>query len=299
MTSEAIVVDFLSHLRSERHYSMHTVKAYGRDLERFRNLFTADWENLDLHAIRSVMAKLSRQGLHPRSIRRLLSAVRSFARWAEREGRLSRNVTIGVRGPKTDRPLPGSLQVDTATQIMEAFGSEPLDIRDRAIVELLYSSGLRLSELVGLDLPDLDLASAQVRVLGKGRRERILPVGRYAQEALREWLAVRSSWAAPEQAAVFVSRRGQRLGPCGVQMRVRRIGIRAGIGERLHPHRLRHAFASHLLESSGDLRAVQELLGHADLATTQIYTHLDFQHLAQTYDKAHPRARRRSQPDPG
>lgn len=146
MTSEAIVVDFLSHLRSERHYSMHTVKAYGRDLERFRNLFTADWENLDLHAIRSVMAKLSRQGLHPRSIRRLLSAVRSFARWAEREGRLSRNVTIGVRGPKTDRPLPGSLQVDTATQIMEAFGSEPLDIRDRAIVELLYSSGLRLRD---------------------------------------------------------------------------------------------------------------------------------------------------------
>jgi integrase/recombinase XerC len=296
MPSEAIVVDFLSHLRAERNYSIHTVKAYGRDLDQFRQLFTADWESLDLPALRSVMAHLARQGLHPRSIRRLLSAVRSFARWAKREGRLSRNVAVGVRGPKTDRPLPGSLQVDTATQIMDAFGSDLMDLRDKAIVELFYSSGLRLSELVGLDLPNLDLVGAQVRVLGKGKRERILPVGRHARDALEKWLAGRSEWAAPEQTAVFVSRRGQRLGPRGIQARVRLIGIRAGIGERLHPHRLRHAFASHLLESSGDLRAVQELLGHADLATTQIYTHLDFQHLAQTYDKAHPRARRRSHP---
>lgn len=234
------------------------------------------------------------------------------------EGLLAHNPAAALRGPKLGRPLPRVLDVDQAAQAMQgpgggcaargsagrdpagaaipgsaASGLDPRDLRDRAILELFYSSGLRLSELTGLDLGGLDLQAGLVRVLGKGRRERSVPVGRRAREALRAWLAVRSDWVGPEEPALFVSRRG-RLSNRAVQSRLAQAGVQAGLPERLHPHRLRHAFASHLLESSGDLRAVQELLGHADLATTQIYTHLDFQHLAQVYDQAHPRARRKS-----
>lgn len=286
--------DFLEHLRIERHLSPHTIHAYQRDLTRVEHLLTQGWENLDAAALRSITARLSREGLHPHSIRRLLSAVRSFARWALREGRLSHNLTTGVRGPKAHRTLPGTLTVEDTFQALAILGESEIDQRDQAILELLYSSGLRLSELVGLNLSDLDLGSAQVRVLGKGRKERIVPVGRKARQALQLWIQLRTQWALPEETALFVSRRGTRLGARSIQQRLHQAGLRAGINERLHPHRLRHAFASHLLESSGDLRAVQELLGHADLATTQIYTHLDFQHLAQVYDQTHPRARRRN-----
>jgi integrase/recombinase XerC len=210
-----------------------------------------------------------------------------------REGLIESNPATAIRGPKLGRPLPHVLDVDQAGRAMVPSGSDALEQRDRAMLELFYSSGLRLSELTGLDRVRLDLDAGLVRVLGKGRRERTVPVGRMAREALRDWLAKRPELAAPEEMALFVSLRGRRLSNRAVQNRIARAGMRAGLGERLHPHRLRHAFASHMLESSGDLRAVQELLGHADLATTQIYTHLDFQHLAQVYDKAHPRARRR------
>ena len=292
--ADASIAAFLDHLRHERGLSPHTVLAYGRDLTRLRAGFAGDWPELDPTTLRRIAAGLARCGSNPRTIQRFLSAVRSFGEWAVREGLLESNPAASLRGPKLGRPLPRGLDVDQAGRAMAQPGGDALELRDRAMLELFYSSGLRLSELTGLDLGSLDLEAGLVRVLGKGRRERTVPVGRLAREALRAWLALRPGWAAPQEGALFVSRRGGRLGNRAVQSRLALAGLRAGLGERLHPHRLRHAFASHMLESSGDLRAVQELLGHADLATTQIYTHLDFQHLAQVYDNAHPRARRKA-----
>jgi len=292
--TDVTIAAFLDHLRHERGLSPHTVVAYGRDLHRLRAGFAGDWPALDPTTLRRIAAGLARGGSNPRTIQRFLSAARSFGKWAVREGLLEHNPAASLRGPKLGRPLPRGLDVDQADRAMAQPGGDALELRDRAMLELFYSSGLRLSELTGLDLGSLDLDAGLVRVLGKGRRERTVPVGRLAREALRAWLALRPGWAAPEEGALFVSRRGGRLGNRAVQSRLALAGLRAGLGERLHPHRLRHAFASHMLESSGDLRAVQELLGHADLATTQIYTHLDFQHLAQVYDKAHPRARRKA-----
>jgi integrase/recombinase XerC len=291
--TDSILAAFLDHLRHERGLSPHTVAAYGRDLHRLRAGFCGNWTDLDPAALRHIAAGLARGGSNPRTIQRFLSAARTFGKWAVREGLLEHNPAAALRGPKLGRPLPRGLDVDQAGRAMAQPGQDALDLRDRAMLELFYSSGLRLSELTGLDRESLDLDAGLVRVLGKGRRERTVPVGRMARDALREWLAVRPVWAASGERAIFVSRRGSRLGNRAVQSRLALAGLRAGLGERLHPHRLRHAFASHMLESSGDLRAVQELLGHADLATTQIYTHLDFQHLAQVYDKAHPRARRK------
>ncbi|AGA31796.1 Tyrosine recombinase XerC [Thioalkalivibrio nitratireducens DSM 14787] len=292
--ADPAVAAFLEHLRGERGLSAHTVSAYARDLERLRGLVADTWNELQPADLRRAAAALARDGQKPRSVQRFLSAARSFGRWAVREGWMEHNPAAAVRGPRLGRPLPRTLDVDQAERAMCPQGDDGLDLRDRALLELFYSSGLRLSELTGLDLGGLDLDAGLVRVLGKGRRERTVPVGRPARAVLREWLAVRADWAGPDQPALFVSQRGRRLGNRAVQYRLAQAGLRAGLPERLHPHRLRHAFASHLLESSGDLRAVQELLGHADLATTQIYTHLDFQHLAQVYDSAHPRARRRS-----
>jgi integrase/recombinase XerC len=292
--TDSTLAAFLDHLRHERGLSPHTVAAYGRDLYRLRAGFAGGWPALDPAALRRIAAGLARGGSNPRTIQRFLSAARTFGKWAAREGLLAHNPAAALRGPKLGRPLPRGLDVDQAGRAMDQPGEDALDLRDRAMLELFYSSGLRLSELTGLDLGSLDLDAGLVRVLGKGRRERTLPVGRMARDALRQWLVVRPGWAASGERAVFVSRRGGRLGNRAVQSRLALAGQRAGLGERLHPHRLRHAFASHMLESSGDLRAVQELLGHADLATTQIYTHLDFQHLAQVYDQAHPRARRRT-----
>jgi len=290
---DAAVQAFLDHLRHERGLSPHTVSAYGRDLDRLRCGFTGNWEDLDPAALRRIAAGMARAGRNPRSIQRFLSAARSFGRWAVREGLLESSPAASLRGPRPRRPLPRGLDVDQAARAMLQPSDRTLDLRDRAMLELFYSSGLRLSELTRLDLGSVDLADGLVRVLGKGRRERTVPVGQIARRALQDWLAVRSEWAAPGELALFLSQRGRRLGNRAVQNRLALAGQRVGLAERLHPHRLRHAFASHLLESSGDLRAVQELLGHADLATTQIYTHLDFQHLAQVYDGAHPRARRK------
>jgi integrase/recombinase XerC len=219
--------------------------------------------------------------------------VRSFCRFLLREGVLRSNPCGDVRAPKAARRLPGTLDADQMGRLLEAAPENSLQVRDLAIMELLYSSGLRLSELVGLDLPDLDLADRTVRVLGKGRKERIVPVGRKAVAAVQAWLAERQALAAGGTAAVFVGRNGRRLGARAIQLRVAEAARRQGVPVGVHPHLFRHSFASHLLESSGDLRGVQELLGHANISTTQVYTHLDFQHLAKVYDKAHPRARRK------
>ena len=292
-TPDADIAAFLAHLSDVRGHSPHTVQAYRRDLTRLRRLHPGPWDELDPGEMRRISGQLARQGLHPRSIRRFLSAARGFFAFQVERRRLSANPAAGLRGPRSGRALPRGLDVDqTQRALAPADPSDPaLAARDQAMLELLYSSGLRLSELTGLDLADLDLETGLVRVLGKGRRQRSIPVGSVARSALRAWLEQRRDWAAPGETALFLTRRGTRIGNRAVQHRVAIAGRRAGLDVRLHPHRLRHAFASHLLESSGDLRAIQELLGHANLETTQIYTHLDYQHLAQVYDAAHPRAR--------
>jgi integrase/recombinase XerC len=291
------IESFLSGLRFERRLSAHTISAYARDLGAFAGFCekegVASLDALDAHHIRSFAAESHRRGLAPRSIARRLSAVRSFLRVLVANGHLGANVASNVSAPKPRRRLPGTLDADQVAKLLESSGDGALDLRDRAMLELFYSSGLRLAELVRLELADLDFADKTVRVTGKGNKTRILPVGRHALEAVRHWLPERSGLAPREEPALFVSRNGNRLAPRSVQARLDRWARARGSERHLHPHLLRHSFASHLLESSGDLRAVQELLGHASISTTQVYTHLDFQHLATSYDKAHPRARRR------
>ncbi len=230
-----------------------------------------------------------------RSLQRNLSAIRAFYRFLLREGLVTRNAAQSVRAPKSPRLLPSLLDADQTARLLEMDGSDPVGRRDRAMLELIYSSGLRVAELVGLDLDDLDFTQGEVRVTGKGNQQRLLPVGRLALRAIRDWLPQRQEWLAGNgERALFVNRRGRRLSTRSVQYRAAHWGVRQGLASHVHPHMLRHSFASHMLESSGDLRAVQELLGHANISTTQIYTHLDFQHLAKVYDQAHPRARRKT-----
>lgn len=287
---------FLHHLNVERRFSPHTLSGYRRDLELALGHFDAqgitDWLAVNAHHVRSLVAARHRAGINGRSLQRLLSALRSFYRYLLREGEVSANPAVGIRAPKSARRLPKTLDVDQTARLLDWDSNDPLAIRDHAIMELLYSSGLRLSELLDLQLGDLDLKEATVRVVGKGRKTRVAPVGRQARMALAAWLRVRNAMSTDEL-ALFLSQRGQRLSPRTVQQRLQRWGRNRGLPGRLHPHMLRHSCASHVLESSSDLRAVQELLGHADIATTQIYTHLDFQHLAKVYDAAHPRARKR------
>lgn len=294
---DAWIADFLRHLQAERRYSPHTVAAYARDLAAFAEDLQAEgiehWTAVRPHQVRTLIARQHRRGLSGRSLRRRLSALRRFYQYLLREGRVANNPALDVSAPKSERRLPEILDVDQAGRLLAVQADDVLALRDQAIMELLYSSGLRLSELVALDLEDLDLADGQLRVTGKGRKIRDLPVGRAAREALRRWLQARAQLAPPGIRALFVSRRGTRLSARSVQSRLRLWAQLQGLDRPVHPHMLRHSFASHLLESSGDLRAVQELLGHADISTTQIYTHLDFQHLAKVYDAAHPRARRR------
>ena len=294
---QAGVTRYLDSLRTERRLSPHTASNYARDLAALVDYCVAHgigaWDGLDSQHVRSFAAQCHRRGLAPRSIQRRLSAVRSFCRHLIREGGLTSDPAADVQAPKARKRLPTTLDADTMARLLEFRSDERLGVRDKAIMELFYSSGLRLAELLGLDLPDLDLRDRTVRVLGKGRKVRIVPVGRVAAEALAKWLGERAALAAADEPAVFVGVNGRRLGPRIVQRRIARWARLQGLPEHVHPHLFRHSFASHLLESSGDLRAVQELLGHANISTTQVYTHLDFQHLARIYDAAHPRARRK------
>ena len=288
---------FLHHLAHERRFSDHTLTSYGRDLTGFRSWLEdrerGPWERLDQQTVRDYVAWRHRGGASGRTLQRELSALRSFYRYLLREKLANHNPALGVRAPKTARELPATLEVDQLCGLLDKPHADPLALRDKAMIELFYSSGLRLAELVAVDVRDVGADDAILEVTGKGNKTRRIPVGSKAVEAIGRWLQVRGNYAEADQNALFVSRRGNRIHPRTVQQRLQRWALTQGATRDVHPHLLRHSFASHLLESSGDLRAVQELLGHTDIGTTQIYTHLDFQHLAQVYDKAHPRARKK------
>ena len=245
--------------------------------------------------IRMFIATRHQQKTAAKSLQRQLSSLRGLFHFAIGQGELKANPAVDISPPKSGKKLPHVLDTDQAAQLLTIDGNDPLSIRDKAIMELFYSSGLRLSELVNLDLGDLDRDERIVTVTGKGNKQRLVPVGRLALQALNSWLRTRLLWLPPnsDQPALFITRKGERLKQRAIQLRLKKWGITQGTDRPVHPHMLRHSFASHLLESSGDLRAVQELLGHADISTTQIYTHLDFQHLAAVYDKAHPRAKKK------
>ncbi|MAA74469.1 MAG: tyrosine recombinase XerC [Salinisphaeraceae bacterium] len=297
MTPGEQVRAFRDHLRHERRLSPRTLDSYRRDLNAVlqycddRGINT--WSGLDVHGVRGLVGARHRAGASPASLARLLSALRSFYHWLIREGHAGHNPAAGVRGPKRRRPLPGTLDADQVSQLLnvDPAAGDVVALRDQAMFELLYSSGLRRAELLGLDCSDLNIATGEVQVLGKGSKQRRVPVGRIARQALGAWLACRGELAAPDEPALFVSQRGTRLSPGALAQRLKTRARAQGLPVRLNPHKLRHSFASHVLQSSGDLRAVQELLGHANISTTQIYTHLDFQRLAEVYDAAHPRAR--------
>ncbi len=289
---------FLEHLRVARRLSDNTLAAYRRDLDRLladaQVQALADWRELHGEQLRAIVARSHRQGLNGRSLARWLSAVRSFCRLLLREGRLAANPAAGLRAPKAPRKLPAVLDADAMGAFLDNIGNDTvsndplLAARDRALFELAYSSGLRVSELVAVRWHDFATGMDELRVTGKGNKTRVVPVGSQARAALADWRALQ-----PPGEFVFPGRKSGHLGARAVQIRLRQLGLRQGVAQRLHPHLLRHSCASHVLESSQDLRGVQELLGHADIATTQIYTHLDFQHLARVYDSAHPRARRK------
>ena len=292
---ETRIDSFVRHLEKERRLSPHTVTAYRRDLNTliiFCEKHSANIESVDSYFIRRFASDSHRKGASPRSVARRLSAVRGFFGYLMRTGVVSVNPAINIQAPKPSRRLPATLDADEVASLLKISTEDALSIRDRAILELFYSSGLRLAELVSTNLVDLDFKDGTVRVIGKGNKTRVVPVGRHALEALKAWMLIRGSMAKKEEEAIFVTQRGTRIACRTVQARLKRWGIRQGALTSIHPHMLRHSFATHMLESSGDLRAVQELLGHASISTTQVYTHLDFQHLAQIYDKAHPRARR-------
>jgi integrase/recombinase XerC len=289
----AAVAGFLEHLQVERQGSAHTLDAYRRDLAALTHWAQGQSKELiglDAEQLRAFVAAEHRRGLSPKSLQRRLSACRGFYRWLLRHGRIVASPAQAIRAPRAPRRLPQVLDADEAARLVEVPTDVPLGLRDRALLELFYSSGLRLSELCALRWRDLDLAEGLVTVLGKGRKQRSVPVGSHARGALAAW---RADQAPATDAPVFPGRNGA-ITPRAVQLRLRQLAQRQGLFKRVYPHLLRHSFASHVLESSGDLRGVQELLGHADIATTQIYTHLDFQHLAKVYDAAHPRAKRKT-----
>ena len=290
---------FIETLRSEKYYSPHTCANYRRDLERFFEFLQArgieQWKAASFNDVSAYAAHRHRQGRKSRTIARELSSIRSFFQHQIRQGRLTRNPALEVSAPKSNKPLPKTCDAESLDQLLRTGGSEDeLVIRDVAIFELIYSSGLRLAEVIGIDLDDLDLRQGQLVVTGKGNKTRYLPVGSKAIEAVQAWLRLRPKLCRNSQEmALFISKRGQRISARSVQSRLNRRIEQQALAQKLSPHVLRHSFATHLLESSSDLRAVQELLGHANIATTQVYTHLDFQHLAKVYDSAHPRARRK------
>jgi integrase/recombinase XerC len=287
--------DYLAELAHQRLASPHTLSAYGRDLVVLRDLLGgSEIVSAQEGQLRRCLMQLHGRGLSPRSLARTLSAWRGYYRWLAKRGVIENNPCAGIKPPKRSRPLPKALSPDQTYALLEVEARDALEYRDKAMFELFYSSGLRLSELAGLDLGMVvDLAEREVTVTGKRSKSRTVPVGEAALAALREWLTQRPLMSDPDEAALFVSRLGSRLTPRSIERRLALWAQRCGLGVHVHPHMLRHSFASHLLQSSGDLRAVQELLGHASIAATQVYTHLDFQHLSKVYDAAHPRARKK------
>lgn len=287
---------YIDHLRDERGLAERTRQAYARDLEDLTALLSEEGlntpESVREHHVRASVARLHRRGRGGKSLQRYLSSVRGFYKWLMREKRASHNPAAAVRAPKAPRKLPQTLDADTIGQLLEIPTDTPIAIRDKAIMELIYSSGLRLSEVTGLNWNQVDVGGGMVTVRGKGNKTRMVPIGRVAVEALSAWRKEQVGMSGFDTSAVFTSKRGGVLSQRAVQARIRHWAKHQGLPQRVYPHLLRHSFASHVLESSGDLRAVQELLGHSDISTTQIYTHLDFQHLASVYDKAHPRAKK-------
>lgn len=290
---------YLDELAQQRRQSPHTVSNYGRDLRVLCALMAeaggiAGFDALQPHHVRRFIAQLHARGLGGRSLARMLSAWRGFYRWLGLRGETVTNPVEGVRAPKSPKHLPKVLSPDEANRLLDGSSEEPLAIRDQAMFELFYSSGLRLAELVMLDLACLeDVRNGEVRVLGKRSKPRLVPVGSKALLALEAWIGRRSEMALPGETALFVGKRGRRISPRVIEAQLERLAVAQGLPAHVHPHMLRHSFASHVLQSSGDLRAVQEMLGHASIASTQVYTHLDFQHLAKVYDSAHPRAKRK------
>ncbi|MDR0441649.1 MAG: tyrosine recombinase XerC [Candidatus Accumulibacter sp.] len=303
MNPSAPVDRYLAELADQRRQSPHTVNNYRRDLSVLDRLIgempgDVAYAFLQPHHVRRFVAQLHARGLSGRSLARMLSAWRGFFRWLGLRGEIGANPVEGVKAPKRPHLLPKALSVDEARRLLnrqgENGGEEALELRDQAMFELFYSSGLRLAELASLDLSCLsDLNEGEIRVLGKRNKPRIVPVGEVACEAIRRWTKRRAEVARTEETALFVGKRGARIHPRVIEERLKRRGQAQGMPVGVHPHMLRHSFASHLLQSSGDLRAVQEMLGHASIASTQVYTHLDYQHLAKVYDAAHPRAKRK------
>ncbi|AKG69294.1 MULTISPECIES: tyrosine recombinase XerC [Serratia] len=286
---------FLRYLKVERQLSPLTQISYSRQLQALiamaSELGVSEWPMLDAARVRQLAARSKRAGLQSSSLALRLSALRSFLDWLVGQGVISANPAKGIRTPRSGRHLPKNIDVDEMNQLLNIDLNDPLAVRDRAMLEVMYGAGLRLAELVGLDCRHVDLGGGEIWVLGKGSKERKLPIGRTAVTWLEHWLALRDLFA-PQDDAMFLSNQGKRISARNVQKRFAEWGVKQGVNSHIHPHKLRHSFATHMLESSGDLRAVQELLGHANLTTTQIYTHLDFQHLANVYDAAHPRAKR-------
>ena len=291
----ATLQGYLAYLHNERNYSPLTSENYARDIRRlFALAGTTPLPDLKSHHIRRYIAQLHSGGLGGRSLARVLSAWRGFYSYLMRDHGCKSNPCVGLRAPKAPKALPHALSPDEAVKLVEMHVETPLDARDKAMFELLYSSGLRLAELVSLDPMDMDFADASVRITGKGNKTRIVPLGSHAIVALQAWLAVREQVAKPGERALFVGARGNRITPRVVQLRMKQWGVKQGITSNVHPHVLRHSFATHVLQSSGDLRAVQEMLGHASISTTQVYTHLDYQYLSKIYDAAHPRAKKKT-----
>ncbi len=293
---QQLIQRFLDYLRIERGLSPLTIKAYQRDLQAFQQGMeqrsVTHPAKVAEHDVRAFIATMHRKGQGGKTLQRLLSAIRSFYAWLLREGEAKANPAAAVRAPKSGRKLPATLDTDALAHLLDFPCDSTIAIRDKAMMELFYSSGLRLAELAGLNWDQFDLNGGMLTVTGKGNKTRMMPVGGKALDALIAWRRARAEFAGSEMATVFVGRTGQRLTPRAIQGRVKYWAKKQGLPQNVYPHLLRHSFASHLLESSGDLRAVQELLGHSDISTTQIYTHLDFQHLAKVYDQAHPRAKK-------
>ncbi len=291
---------FLAYLENEKQYSLHTIDAYQRDIKQYEQ-WLAKEEKIPLLAsqffhVQKFVAYLHRQSLGARSLKRKLSSLRSFFNYLLKHQKIKLNPALDIQTPKVPRSLPETLDIELLNKLLDIPTDTSIGVRDKAMLELFYSSGLRLAELVSLNEESISVSNRTVRVSGKGNKTRIVPIGTQAMQALAKWLEIRDEQADINESAIFVSNRGGRINPRSVQARINYWQKQQGIEQHIHPHKLRHSFASHMLESSGDLRAVQELLGHADISTTQIYTHLDYQHLAKVYDKAHPRAKKQKKP---